>query len=461
MRVLIIGSGGREHALAWAIAKSPRLNKLFCSPGNPGTAQIAENVLLRTTDIQGIVAFAVEHKIDLVVPGPEAPLVAGIADALAAAGIACCGPSAAAAQLEGSKKFTKEVAEAAQIPTAKWASFTHALEAHEYVEAVGAPIVIKADGLAAGKGVVVAVTPEEAHEAITAIMEDRVHGAAGALVVIEQCLVGEEISVFALCDGEDAVFFGAAADHKRVGENDTGPNTGGMGAIFNPPWATPEVVQASMDQIIRPALKEMARRGTPFRGFLFAGLMVEEDGPKLIEFNVRFGDPECETVLPMLKSDLLPALLAATNGTLKDARVEFRPGSLRHGGDVRQGLSRRLCHGLGDLWTGRSWATAWGEYLPRRHHGRPGRHPRQWRARAGGERHGRGFARGDLPRLCGGGCHRLGRRLLPEGYREAGAVGNLSATAVCDPRRVIILRPDCPRCGRNRNGCIGVSNGSN
>ncbi len=326
MRVLIIGSGGREHALAWAIAKSPMLNKLYIAPGNPGTAQLGENVPLRATDIAGIVAFAVANQIDLVVPGPEAPLVAGIADALAKAGIACCGPSAAAAQLEGSKKFTKEVAEAANIPTARWASFTHALEAHEYIDAVGAPIVIKADGLAAGKGVVVAATPEEAHDAITAIMEDKVHGAAGALVVIEQCLVGEEISVFALCDGEDALYFGTAADHKRVGEGDTGPNTGGMGAIFAPPWATPEVIEASMNQIIRPALKEMARRGTPFRGFLFAGLMVEHDGPKLIEFNVRFGDPECETVLPMLKSDLLPALRAATNGTLKQAKVEFNHG---------------------------------------------------------------------------------------------------------------------------------------
>jgi len=327
MRVLIIGSGGREHALAWAIAKSPQLNKLYIAPGNPGTAELGENVALRTNDIPGIVAFAVAHKIDLVIPGPEAPLVAGVADALAAAGIACCGPSAAAAQLEGSKKFTKEVADAANIPTAKWASFTHALEAHEYIEAVGAPIVIKADGLAAGKGVVVATTPEEAHEAITAIMEDKVHGAAGAQLVIEQCLVGEEISVFALCDGEDAVYFGAAADHKRVGEGDTGPNTGGMGAIFNPPWATPEVIEQTMEQVIRPALREMARRGTPFRGFLFAGLMVEHDGPKLIEFNVRFGDPECETVLPMLASDLLPALLAATNGTLKDTKLEWRAGS--------------------------------------------------------------------------------------------------------------------------------------
>ena len=324
MRVLIIGSGGREHALAVAIARSPLLTKLFCAPGNPGTAEVAENVYLRPTDISAMTAFAVAQKIDLVIPGPEAPLVAGIADALAEVGIACCGPSASAAQLEGSKKFTKEIADGAGIPTAAWASFTHAEEAHEYIEAVGAPIVIKADGLAAGKGVVVAATVEEAHEAITSIMEDKVHGAAGALVVIEQCLVGEEISVFALCDGEDAVYFGVAADHKRVGENDTGPNTGGMGAILAPPWATPEVVEQSMARVIRPALREMARRGTPFRGFLFAGLMVEEDGPKLIEFNVRLGDPECETILPVLASDLLPALLAATNGTLNTIKLEWR-----------------------------------------------------------------------------------------------------------------------------------------
>ncbi len=187
--------------------------------------------------------------------------------------------------------------------------------------------MIKADGLAAGKGVVVAATLDEAHEAVTAIMEDKVHGAAGASVVIEQCLVGEEISVFALCDGEAALFFGAAADHKRVGEGDTGPNTGGMGAIFNPPWATEEVIRRSMEEIVQPALKEMARRGTPFRGFLFAGLMVEEDGPKLIEFNVRFGDPECETVLPMLSSDLLAALKAAVEGKLAEVTAEWRPGS--------------------------------------------------------------------------------------------------------------------------------------
>jgi phosphoribosylamine--glycine ligase len=348
MRVLIVGSGGREHALAWAISASPLLTELFVAPGNPGTASVATNVPLRTNDIDGLVKFAVAQKIDLVVPGPEAPLVAGLADALAAEKIACCGPSAAAAQLEGSKRFTKEIADAARIPTAAWKAFTEADAAHDYVEAMGAPIVIKADGLAAGKGVVVAATLDEAHEAVTAIMEDRVHGAAGTEIVIEQCLVGEEISVFALCDGEDALYLGCAADHKRVGDGDTGPNTGGMGAISPPPWASQPVIDTTMARIIRPALAEMARRGTPFRGFLFAGLMVEADGPKLIEFNVRFGDPECETLLPLLRSDILPALVAATEGELKHVDLRWRdaasatvvmcskgyPGAYATGGEI-------------------------------------------------------------------------------------------------------------------------------
>jgi phosphoribosylamine--glycine ligase len=327
MRVLIIGSGGREHALAWAVAASPLLTRLYVAPGNPGTAAFAENAPVRAADIPGLVKFAVDQKIDLVIPGPEAPLVAGIADALAAAAIACCGPTAAAAQLEGSKKFTKEIADEANIPTAAWANFTDAGAAHDYIEEQGAPIVIKADGLAAGKGVVVAETEDEAHAAITAIMEDMVHGPAGAEIVIEDCLVGEEISVFALCDGLDAIYLGCAADHKRVSDGDTGPNTGGMGAISPPPWATPDVIEQTMARIIRPALAAMAARGTPFRGFLFAGLMVTDEGPSLIEFNVRFGDPECETLLPLLESDLLPALLAATNGTLKDVRLRWKDGA--------------------------------------------------------------------------------------------------------------------------------------
>ncbi len=327
MRVLIIGSGGREHALAWRISASPLLTNLFVAPGNPGTAKIAANVPISPNDIPALVAFAKAQNIDVVVPGPEAPLVAGIADALAAAGIRCCGPSAAAAQLEGSKRFTKEIADTAGIPTADWASFTDADEAHDYIEEAGAPIVIKADGLAAGKGVVVAATLDEAHAAIAAIMEDRVHGAAGAEVVIEECLEGEEISVFALCDGLDALYLGSAADHKRVGDNDTGPNTGGMGAIAPAPWASDAVIEASMTQIIRPALAAMAAQGMPFRGFLFAGLMVTEEGPKLIEFNVRFGDPECETLLPLLRSDLLTVLLAATDGQLGNVDLQWQPGA--------------------------------------------------------------------------------------------------------------------------------------
>ena len=348
MRVLILGSGGREHALAWAVAYSPLLSKLYIAPGNPGTAELGENLAIRAADVAAVVKFCQENSIDLVIPGPEAPLVAGVADALGAVGIACCGPSAAAARLEGSKAFCKEVADSAGIPTASWAAFEDEDEAHEYVEEVGAPIVVKADGLAAGKGVVVAQTIEEAHGAIRAIMGERVHGAAGERVVIEECLVGEEVSLFALCDGLEAVFLGCAADHKRVGDGDTGPNTGGMGAIAPAPWADAAVVERAMAEIIQPALEEMVLRGTPFRGFLFAGLMLTAEGPKLIEFNVRFGDPECETLLPMLKSDLLEFLKAATDGSLKGMEVRWKdeasatvvmcskgyPGAYATGGEI-------------------------------------------------------------------------------------------------------------------------------
>ncbi len=317
MRVLLIGSGGREHALAWAISSSPLLEKLFVAPGNPGTAALAENVLIGALDIAALVAFAQTQKLDLVVPGPEAPLVAGLADALALAGIRCCGPPAAAAQLEGSKAFTKEVADAAFIPTAAWERFDDAEAALEFVARRGAPIVVKADGLAAGKGVVVAATEAEAADAIRAIMLDRSLGEAGASVVIEECLVGDEVSLFALCDGLDAVLIGAAQDHKRVGDGDTGPNTGGMGAVSPPAGFSKEAQLHALDVFVRPALAEMVRRGTPFRGFLFAGLMLTADGPKLIEYNVRFGDPEAQTLLPRLQSDLLPALLAACDGELR------------------------------------------------------------------------------------------------------------------------------------------------
>ncbi len=324
MRVLVVGSGAREHALAWAIAASPLTTKLWVAPGNPGTGALAENVPVSAEDIEGLVAFAKANAVDLVVPGPEAPLVAGLADAMMAAGVRCCGPVAAAARLEGSKAFAKELADEAGIPTARWERFDDLGEALEFVRRRGAPIVVKADGLAAGKGVVVAQSEAEAEEALRAMMEARHFGSAGASVVIEECLTGEECSLFALCDGTDAVFLGLAQDHKRVGDGDTGPNTGGMGAFAPVAGLDPA---ALMDVFIRPALAAMVARGTPFRGFLFAGLMRTADGPKLIEYNVRFGDPECQALLPLLRSDLLPGLIAACDGELARFDLRWRAGA--------------------------------------------------------------------------------------------------------------------------------------
>lgn len=321
MRVLVVGSGGREHALVWAIAASPLATKVYAAPGNPGTATLAENVPMGAEDIAGLVRFAREHAIDLVVPGPEGPLVAGLADALAEAGIACCGPTQAAAQLEGSKAFTKTLCDEAGIPTALWERFDDAEAAIAFVRRRGAPIVVKADGLAAGKGVVVAQTEEEAVAAIRSMMQEARFGAAGATVVIEECMTGPECSLFALCDGPDAVFLGLARDHKRVRDGDEGPNTGGMGAFSPVPGLDPAPL---MDGFVRPVLAAMAARGTPFRGILFAGLMLTEAGPRLIEYNVRFGDPECQAILPRLRSDLLPGLVAACEGELSRFDLRFR-----------------------------------------------------------------------------------------------------------------------------------------
>ncbi len=309
MRVLVVGSGGREHALCMAIAASPLLSKLWCAPGNPGISSVAEIVPIDTMDLSRLVQFARENTVDIVVPGPEAPLVAGLADILAAAGIACCGPTAQAARLEGSKSFTKKLCDSVGIPTARWERFEGAAEAHDFVRRRGVPIVIKADGLAAGKGVVVATSLAEALDAINDLL-------AKGPVVIEECLTGPEVSLFALCDGTHALPLGNAQDHKRVGDGDIGPNTGGMGAYSPAAVLTPALQENAMARIVRPALAEMARRGTPFRGILFAGLMLTEDGPKLIEFNVRFGDPECQALMLRLKSDLLPALVAACDGEL-------------------------------------------------------------------------------------------------------------------------------------------------
>ncbi|MBN9440223.1 phosphoribosylamine--glycine ligase [Bosea sp. (in: a-proteobacteria)] len=315
MNILLIGSGGREHALAWAISASPLCDKLFVAPGNPGTAQCGENVVIDIADHEAVANFCKLQRIGLVVVGPEGPLVEGIVDDLAAAGIKAFGPSKAAAQLEGSKAFTKELCAEFGIPTASFARFDDPDAARAYVAKHGAPLVIKADGLAAGKGVVMAETIEQANDAI-AMMFSGGLGAAGEEIVIEEWMIGEEASFFALCDGLHALPLASAQDHKRVGDGDTGPNTGGMGAYSPAPVMTKAMEARVMAEIIQPTLAGMARRGSPFKGVLFAGLMITAEGPKLIEYNVRFGDPECEVLMPRLKSDLVPALLAACDGVL-------------------------------------------------------------------------------------------------------------------------------------------------
>ena len=323
MNVLLIGSGGREHALAWKLAASPMLTKLYAAPGNPGIAKEAELAALNIADHAAVAAFCHEKKIDLVVVGPEAPLVAGIADDLRAAGIKVFGPSKAAARLEGSKGFTKDLCARQNIPTAVFGRFTAAEAAKAYVRDQGAPIVVKADGLAAGKGVTVAMTEVEALAAIDECFSGA-FGSAGAEVVVEEFLDGEEASFFCLCDGATALPFGTAQDHKRVGDGDTGPNTGGMGAYSPAPVMTPEMVERTMKEIIEPTMRGMDELGVPFSGVLFAGLMITPAGPKLIEYNTRFGDPECQVLMMRLKDDLLVLLEAAADGQLAHMSARWR-----------------------------------------------------------------------------------------------------------------------------------------
>ncbi|MGD9805384.1 MAG: phosphoribosylamine--glycine ligase [Hyphomicrobiaceae bacterium] len=322
MDVLLIGAGGREHALAWALSGSPLLTKLYCAPGNGGIAEVAECVSLDMTRHADIVAFCLEKKIDFVVIGPEAPLVAGLADDLAAAGIKHFGPSRAASQLEGSKGFTKDFCRERSIPTAAYGRFSDLAEALGYLADHPLPVVVKADGLAAGKGVVVATTRAEAEAAVEACFAG-VFGQAGAEVVIEEFLEGEEASFFALSDGTAVLPLATAQDHKRVGDGDTGPNTGGMGAYSPAPVLTPALVERVMTEIIRPTIDGMAQKGMPYKGVLYAGLMLTADGPKLIEYNVRFGDPETQVLMVRLKSDLLAALLAVADGVLGSFDVRW------------------------------------------------------------------------------------------------------------------------------------------
>ncbi|WP_137703009.1 phosphoribosylamine--glycine ligase [Marimonas lutisalis] len=322
MNILILGSGGREHALAWAVMQNPKCDKLIVAPGNAGIGQIAECASFDIMNGAAVVNFAEENAIDFVIVGPEAPLAVGVSDQLRDAGITVFGPSEAAARLEASKSFTKEICDAAQAPTAGYAHFTDHAAAKAYVEEQGAPIVIKADGLAAGKGVIVAMDMDTALAALDDMFGGE-FGAAGAEVVIEEFMEGEEASFFVLCDGEDALPIGTAQDHKRVGEGDTGPNTGGMGAYSPAPVLSDAIAEKTMAEIVYPTLKEMARRGTPYQGVLYVGLMIKDGQPRLVEYNVRFGDPECQVLMMRLGAQALDLMQAAAEGRLAGCSVNW------------------------------------------------------------------------------------------------------------------------------------------
>ncbi|MBM1557442.1 phosphoribosylamine--glycine ligase [Sulfitobacter mediterraneus] len=322
MNILILGSGGREHALAWAVMQNPKCDKLIVAPGNAGIEAIADCASFDIMDGAVVVGFCEENSIDFVIIGPEAPLAAGVADDLRSAGFKVFGPSAAAAELEASKAFTKEICDACNAPTAAYGHFTDADAARAYVAEQGAPIVIKADGLAAGKGVIIAMTEAEALAAVDE-MFDGSFGAAGAEVVIEEFMEGEEASFFILCDGEEVLPIGTAQDHKRVGEGDTGPNTGGMGAYSPAPVLTDAIAQKALVEIIRPTMAEMAKRGTPYQGVLYAGLMIKDGQPRLVEYNVRFGDPECQVLMMRLGAQAFDLIQAAAEGRLGEMRVNW------------------------------------------------------------------------------------------------------------------------------------------
>jgi phosphoribosylamine--glycine ligase len=325
LKVLVVGGGGREHALAWKIAMSPLVEKIYAAPGNPGIAKHAELVPLSVDEVPKLRDFAVANRIDLTVVGPEAPLVAGLADALAKEGLLVCGPSKAAAQLEGSKVFTKNILAKYGIPTADFRVFDEYDDAEQYVLTHRLPVVIKADGLAAGKGVAVAGTYEEAVAFLKDVMEKRVFGDAGERVVVEECLTGEEASYIVFTDGEKIVPLPTSQDHKRIGDDDTGPNTGGMGAYSPAPVVTPEVEKKAIRKIFEPLLAGMRAEGMPFRGILYGGLMIERGEPKVLEFNVRFGDPEAQPLFMRLESDLVPLLMQCAQGKLTDAEMKIDP----------------------------------------------------------------------------------------------------------------------------------------
>ncbi|HPF20159.1 MAG TPA: phosphoribosylamine--glycine ligase [Syntrophomonas sp.] len=329
-KLLVVGSGGREHALVWKLAQSPGVEKIYAAPGNPGISKLAECVEMAVDDIDALCQFALEKEIDLTVVGPEAPLTLGIADRFSAEGLLIFGPSAAAARLEGSKVFSKNLFKKYKIPTARFEVFDDAEQARDYARILfdqGQKAVVKADGLAAGKGVVVAECFAEASAAIDSIMNDKTFGAAGDKILVEECLQGEELSFFAISDGKDYLALLSAQDHKRIYDHDEGPNTGGMGAYTNPPLYTGELKHQIITEVIEPTIRAMQAEGCPYQGVLYAGLMITADGPKVLEYNARFGDPEAQVLMPMIKSDLLPVLEAAAQGQLPGRTVEFEAGA--------------------------------------------------------------------------------------------------------------------------------------
>lgn len=354
MKVLVVGGGGREHALVWKIAQSPRVKEIYCAPGNAGIARQAKCVGIGAEDIPSLLDFARRERIDLTVVGPEAPLCAGIADAFAGAGLRVFGPSKAAAELEGSKVFAKEIMKKYGIPTARFAVFDEPAAARSYIARTGAPCVVKAEGLAAGKGVIVAGSEEEALAAVEEIMVKKAFGRAGNRVVIEECLEGEEVSVLAFTDGRTVVPMVSSQDHKRVYDGDRGPNTGGMGAYAPAPVYTPKVHERTLEEILIPTVRAMREEGRPYRGVLYAGLMVTGEGPKVLEFNVRFGDPEAQPVLALLESDLVEIMESVLEERLADTEIKWRDGAavcvvLASGGYPGSYETGKVISGLDDM----------------------------------------------------------------------------------------------------------------
>ena len=327
MKVLVVGGGGREHAICWKLAQSPKVTELYCAPGNGGIAQVATCVPIKATDVDAMVSWAKENAMDFVMVAPDDPLALGMVDALEAAGIPAFGPRANAAIIEASKAFSKELMKKYHIPTAKYETFTEMDKALAYIDEQGAPIVVKADGLALGKGVVVTSTVDEAKTAVREMMEDHKFGQSGSTVVIEECMVGPEVTVLAFCDGEHLVPMPSSQDHKRAFDGNQGPNTGGMGAISPSPNYTPEVARRCMEEIFLPTVAALKAEGRPFQGVLYFGLMLTPDGPKVVEYNARFGDPECQAVLSLLETDLLDIFLACRNGTLDRLNIRWKDGA--------------------------------------------------------------------------------------------------------------------------------------